>query len=212
VTCRYLPAAERVSHFRPWLDSFRALRMHARLVGRALVPVAHQKTAPAQAAESSMPHSATPGPAWKRLVEWLSPARAWRELREQNAGAQETAAGLAVGAFIGNLPVYGLHTALSLLAARRLHLHPLAVVAGSHVSTPPLGPVLIVAAIGLGHYLLHGCWLTVTELPHSFAQWAALAGKLLVEWSIGGTLIGLLMAAAVFTVGTFLLRFVRAGE
>jgi len=32
VGCRYFTAAERVSHFRPWRDSFRAVAMHVRLL------------------------------------------------------------------------------------------------------------------------------------------------------------------------------------
>jgi glycosyltransferase involved in cell wall biosynthesis len=35
VTCRYLPPGERVSHFRPWVDTVRGVRMHIRLVLRA---------------------------------------------------------------------------------------------------------------------------------------------------------------------------------
>ena len=214
VKCRYLPAGQRVSHFRPWLDSFRAVGMHSRLLSRAMVPVEHRRCGEREESGSS-PSAPTPASAfswWRRVADWLSPARAWRELREDDAGPTETAAGLAMGAFIGNMPVYGLHTVLSLYAARRLHLHPLAVVAGSHVSTPPLGPVLVVAAIGLGHYLLHGSWLAVRELPDSMGAWLQLAGKLIVEWSIGGTLVGLGMAAAVFGVSTFLLRFARVGR
>ncbi len=36
VTCRYFPAGTRVSHFRPWRDSFRAVSMHARLIADAM--------------------------------------------------------------------------------------------------------------------------------------------------------------------------------
>jgi glycosyltransferase involved in cell wall biosynthesis len=32
VNCRYLPPGERVSHFKPWRDTFRGLRMHAWLL------------------------------------------------------------------------------------------------------------------------------------------------------------------------------------
>lgn len=38
VTCRYLPEGRRVSHFRPWVDSFRAVAMHAFLLARAICP------------------------------------------------------------------------------------------------------------------------------------------------------------------------------
>src|SRR5690349_6960683 len=37
VTCSYLPHGQRVSHFRPWRDSFRAVPMHARLTSLALL-------------------------------------------------------------------------------------------------------------------------------------------------------------------------------
>ena len=39
VTCRYLPPGQRVSHFKPGLDSLRALALHAQLLLRALIPL-----------------------------------------------------------------------------------------------------------------------------------------------------------------------------
>lgn len=38
VTCRYLPEGTRVSHFRPWVDTFRGLAMHFYLAARAISP------------------------------------------------------------------------------------------------------------------------------------------------------------------------------
>lgn len=38
VTCRYLPVGRRVSHFRPWVDTFRGLAMHFFLAARAICP------------------------------------------------------------------------------------------------------------------------------------------------------------------------------
>src|SRR5439155_8368432 len=147
VTCRYAIAGEQVSHFRPWVDSFRAVGMHARLVGRALIPIPHAKWQTARQPRGNASSRL------RRWIDWLNPARLLRDLREQRLGAHETATGVAVGVFIGNLPLFGLQTILSLYTARRLHLHPLAVVAGSHISTPPFGPVLIAAAVGVGHWL-----------------------------------------------------------
>jgi glycosyltransferase involved in cell wall biosynthesis len=39
VTCRYLPIERRISHFRPWVDSFRGVAMHFFLLARAICPV-----------------------------------------------------------------------------------------------------------------------------------------------------------------------------
>ena len=100
----------------------------------------------------------------RRFGRWLNPMPAIRQLREDDVGRVNAAAGLAVGAFIANLPAYGLQTVLSLYAARRLHLHPLSVVIGSHLSTPPVGPVLVAAAVTIGHLVLHA------ELPDQGTQ------------------------------------------
>ena len=144
---------------------------------------------------------------FRRLIDWINPARLWRDVREQQLGASETATGVAVGVFIGNLPIFGLQTLLSLYTARRLHLHPLPVVAGSHVSTPPLGPILIALAIGVGHWLLHGTWIGMPRWHATWQEWTRLIGNLLLEWSVGSILVGMVLAAAAFVVSRVLLSY-----
>lgn len=207
VSCRYFEAAERISHFRPGLDSLRAAAMHARLVLRALLPVPH-----ARCSVNALP---APQRGWKRLADWLNPARAWRDLREHRVEPQEMATGVAVGVFIANTPMYGLHTALSLYAARRLHLNPLSVIAGSHLSTPPVGPILVAAAIGVGHWLLHGQWLTIPRWQDSWQGWIQLFGELMLEWSLGAMLVGSALAVVAYLLSHLLIRYMvaaRGGE
>ena len=179
VSCNYLPHGQRVSHFRPWLDSFRAVGMHARLAAVA-------------------------------LLHWISPARAWRQLRREEAGAQEMASGLAVGVFIANLPLYGVQTMLSLIAARKLRLHPLSVVAGSHLSTPPIGPMLVALAIGVGHFLLHGNWIETPRWESTWSGWLQLFGRLMLEWSVGSIVVGSALAAVTFVLAHAVLRHLVA--
>ncbi len=45
ITSRYFAPGERVSHFRPVVDSVRAVGMHVRLLARAAMPVAHARWA-----------------------------------------------------------------------------------------------------------------------------------------------------------------------
>ena len=179
VSCSYLPHGQRVSHFRPWLDSFRAVGMHARLASVA-------------------------------LLDWISPARAWRQLRQEEAGAQEMASGLAVGVFIANLPLYGVQTLLSLFAARKLRLHPLSVVAGSHLSTPPIGPLLVALAIGVGHFLLHGNWIETPRWESTWSGWLQLFGRVMLEWSVGSIVVGGALAAVTFVLAHAVLRHLVA--
>jgi glycosyltransferase involved in cell wall biosynthesis len=200
VTCRYLPGDQRVSHFRPGLDTLRAMRMHLALLGRALFPFPKHPRWPDAENEEK-------GPFWQRLWEWLNPKRAWQQLRQSEVGRTEIAAGLSVGVFIGNLPAYGLQSVMSLYAARRLHLHPLPVLLGSHVSTPPVGPLLIGAAIGLGHLLLHGTLPAWSDFDPGRAGWSAILGPRLLEWSIGALLLGFVMAVMTFAGSLMVIRW-----
>jgi nucleotide-binding universal stress UspA family protein len=43
VNCRYFPGKERVTHFRPWVDSLRGARLHGRLIARAFLPLPHRR-------------------------------------------------------------------------------------------------------------------------------------------------------------------------
>jgi uncharacterized protein (DUF2062 family) len=193
IVTRYLPIGQRVSHFRPWLDTVRGIGMHVRLLGRALVPWPHPIYREMSDAASSPQRSSVLQALWR----WINPMRAWRELKEGQISRSELSAALAVGVFIGNLPAYGGQTVLGLYAARRLHLQPVAVIAGSHVSIPPVAPFLIAAAIGMGHLLLHGAWPSL-DLLH--APWSRLAGSVLLDWAVGGVVLGFVLALATFTL------------
>jgi uncharacterized protein (DUF2062 family) len=189
-TC-YLPPGRRVSHFDPWWDTARGIATHVRLLGRAVMPVPHRKYRPAGKVLRKRVTA-------RDILRWLNPLRAWREMREGAINRTEFAAALAVGIFVANLPVYPLQTGLCLYLARRLHLNPLAVLAGSQVSTPPIGLALIVAGIYAGNLLMHGCLPTLPDLQSAHALWQMLARPLLLDWLVGGPVVGLVMAVIVF--------------
>ena len=77
VRCHYFPKGKAVSHFRPYLDSFRGVPMHLRLMLRALSPL--PRATPGQDAGKTL---------WRRLIEWLNPMPAIRQLREDDAGGR----------------------------------------------------------------------------------------------------------------------------
>ncbi len=55
VSCQYPKEAAQVSHFRPWLDSWRSVGMHLVLVIRALLPWPHRRWDRAPSASTSPP-------------------------------------------------------------------------------------------------------------------------------------------------------------
>ena len=198
VRCRYFERGTAVSHFRPWRDSLRGVAMHARLVLRALCTV----RPPAAGGGASV---------WRTFIHSLNPLSAWRQLRGDEVDRTEIAGALAVGAFVANLPAYGFQTILSLYVARRLHLHPLAVVAGSQISTPPLGPALVAAAVTVGHLLLHGGFPSAADF-HATHGVASLLGRFLIEWALGAVPVGLLCAAGTFTAANRMMKWMVRGD
>lgn len=202
VTCRYLAPERRVSHFRPFRDTIRGVLMHFYLTSRALAPFPKHPRWP----EAKRVAVVRDEPVGRRLLKWFSPREAWRQLRESRVARTEMAAGLAAGVFIANLPAYGFQSLLSVYAARRLRLHPLSVLLGSHASTPPIGPLLIAAAIAVGHYVLHGALPAASHFDPRQAGWSGVIGPVLLEWVVGAVLLGTAMAAGTFAVAATMMR------
>jgi len=199
VRCVYRLPGGRVTHFRPWRDSCAAAAMHAVLLSRALLPW-------------PMPRLGRrpTGTIWWRLGRWLSPARAWRAVRESAVQRRRLAAGLATGVFIANLPLYGLQTAAALLAARRLRFHPLAVVVGSHLSTPPIGPLLVMTAIATGHVVLHRGLPWPQSYDPRLIGYDTLLRNLLVEWLVGGLIVGAALGLLTFGIARAVIAWIES--
>jgi uncharacterized protein (DUF2062 family) len=209
VTCRYLPRDQRVSHFLPFRDTCRAVLMHFYLLSRALAPFPKHPRWPA---ENAATHATVKEPITARLWRWFSPRKAWHQLRESRVGRTDMAAGLAAGVFIANLPAYGFQSLLSLYAARRLKLHPLPVLLGSHASTPPVGPALVAAAVAVGHFVLHGSLPAAADFDPRHGGWASILGPILVEWLLGGVLLGAVLAIVTFGLVATAMRLLSDPE
>lgn len=197
VSCVYDLEGGRITHFRRWRDSVAAVAMHARLLLRSGLPWPVPRLGPASALAT--------GTIWGRFCGWMSPWRAWRALQLDPSERSRFAAGIAVGVFIANLPLYGVQTLLSLYAARRFRLNPLPVVAGSHLSAPPIGPLLVGAAIALGHWITHGNVPALKTYDPARIGYLATLRSVLLEWIIGGLICGAVLAGAAFVISAALL-------
>lgn len=203
VRARYFPPQDRVSHYRPWIDTLRIALLHVRLIARALAPWPHRSRAGAYESTDSR---------WRRMWRWIDPRRAWREVRGTDEQRDGVALGLAFGAFIANTPLYGLHSVISLYVARRLSLHPVPVLIGSQFATPPVGPVLIAVAIVVGHVLLHGSIPALPEFDGGFMSFVVLPLRLIVEWTVGSLIVGTVCMVVTFFGTLLLLRRVPTVE
>ena len=157
---------------------------------------------------TTTPEHDKPEPAWKRAARQADPRTLWRQLRANPRERTLLALAVAVGVFVSTLPAYGYQTLLAFFLARRFRLNPLASVVGSHLSTPPVGQFQWIASIWLGHLLLTGSFMRLSDLDPGERSLAQVAGWTLVEWTVGGVVLGVVLAAAGFLLLVGVLRLV----
>ncbi len=202
VSCVYFTPGDRVSHFRPWMDSVRSGRMHAWLL-LAPGPWFRRALAALRQEPAHLPRGSG------RLAVWTRITEAWRAVRQDGRSHRRLALAVACGVFIGNQPAYGFQTLLSLCAGRLLGLNPVAVVLGSFISTPPLNIFLLAAAVATGHLLLHGSMPLPADLDAIERGLGAVAGHTAIDWVVGAPVIGAILAGCAFLA---VIRLTRRGR
>ena len=89
-------------------------------------------------------------------MKWKFKKIAVRLLRFNNT-PQEIALGVAIGVFIGILPVYGLHTVLVIISAILVRsANKIAIFLGTSISLPPTIPPITWAGYEIGRCILKG--------------------------------------------------------
>ncbi len=120
------------------------------------------------------------------------------ELRIEKGTPARHGVAVGLGAFIGCLPLYGLHLPLCLAAAHLARVNKLLCYLAAYVNNPLTAPWITLAEIEVGHYLMHGRMIPLTLAAVREAS----------LWELGvGLIIGSLAFAAVAGVlaglGTF---------
>ena len=166
----------RVSSFRPVLDNLRISLMHIRLLGRRLFPWPYPKviTAPVGV---------------KPLNILLHPIRLLNNLLKENATPLGLAISAAVGILLGTLPLLSVHMLAILYVTSRLHLNKVMALSIQNLCMPPLVPI---ACIELGHFILYGRWLTDISWQNTFGS----IPSRIWEWLVGSLLLAPILAAA----------------
>lgn len=175
ISVYYPPAAERVSHFHKLTDNLRLSLLNTRLTIRSSLPWPHQKLVGDSRQQA-------------RVSIW-HPVRALRQLLADNAAPATLALSVLLGVTLGALPLIGVQTLSIILVAGFFRLHKVAAVAAGQLFMPPLGPALCVE---LGHWLRHGRFLTEISLRTLGYE----AHHRLLEWAIGGAILGPLVGLA----------------
>jgi uncharacterized protein (DUF2062 family) len=124
---------------------------------------------------------------------------AWRRLRGGELSAGRAAASVAVGLFVGFVPLYGIQTFICLAFTVPLRLDfPLAW-ATTHVANPFTAPFIILLDIELGGWLADGAWTTLSRHDFEIKKLGPFLGRAL----LGGAAVGA-VAAVVGGLATLL--------
>ncbi len=176
----YPPGDERISHFRGFMDNWRLSLLNTHLTMRSNVPWPHRKVKLLQ------PRLVASDPL-KGKISLLHPLRSLRLLLSFQNSPQRLAMAVAVGIFLGAVPLLFCHTLVILLACGFFRLNKIVGVVASQLCMPPVVPAL---CIEVGYYLRHQRWLT----EFSWQTLGYQAGERFWEWIIGSLLVGPLLA------------------
>jgi uncharacterized protein (DUF2062 family)/SAM-dependent methyltransferase len=89
--------------------------------------------------------------------------RLFQGLRTEGAGARRETAAVALGVFIGCLPLYGLHLAICWVLGFLLGLNRLKMYFAANVSNPFVAPWLVFAEVQVGAWVRRGSFHPVTR-------------------------------------------------
>jgi uncharacterized protein (DUF2062 family) len=115
---------------------------------------------------------------------------AWRRLRGGELSPTRAAASVAVGLFVGFVPLYGIQTFICLAFTVPLRLDfPLAW-ATTNIANPFTAPFIILFDIELGAWLTNGSWATLSTADFEVKK----LGPFLAHALLGGAVAGAVAA------------------
>jgi uncharacterized protein (DUF2062 family) len=141
------------------------------------------------------------GRRWQSFLAFFS-TKPLRELlyrlRTEGGSPRQLALSVALGVFIGCLPLYGIHLLLCFFFARLFRLNRLLTYLASHISFPALLPLLLVAEVHVGRTLRGAPSLALDPIDLHHLDWRALGVDLAVGSPIVGSALAALFGAATY--------------
>ncbi|MBS1153500.1 MAG: Glutamate synthase large chain [Myxococcaceae bacterium] len=132
--------------------------------------------------------------------------RGWRTLKNEQSSPTRLGVAVGLGVLLGCSPLYGFQMVLGLALAQVFKLNKLGVIAGAQISTPPFTPLVVIASIQLGHFLIHGRWLDLTLQMVKDTPGKELMTNFFVSFAVGGMTIGLTLGLAIGALTARVLR------
>lgn len=80
----------------------------------------------------------------------------WAHLRAEHSDPARLGWAVAIGVFLGTLPVYGIHLPICIFAAWLFRLNKITVYLAANISNPLIAPLLVAGGIAIGEYVRFG--------------------------------------------------------
>jgi uncharacterized protein (DUF2062 family) len=195
VRVHYPQREQHESHFHKLHDNVRLTLLNTHLTLRALLP---------------WPHRAVVGPDAQTSITVWHPLRSIQALLTERATPRELGFAVALGVFLGAVPLIACHTLAILVAAALLRLNRVAAVAASQLCMPPIVPALCIEA---GHFMRYGAFLTLEGIDSlrgaSFIQLGYMGLNCLWDWFIGSLLVGTVLSLVFGSVTYVMARILQ---
>jgi glycosyltransferase involved in cell wall biosynthesis len=182
VTVYYAPAAERISHFRPFKDFFRIS-----VLNTVLVLISFLYIKPRNFIQTLFSR--------KKLKKLLND-----HLFNPHHSPQLKAMSVAFGIFMGIIPIWGFQLAAAIFLAILLKLNKPLVIVAANISIPPMIPVIIFLSYKMG-----ALWMGANAMQVNFSNAITLDAvkKNLLQYIYGSITLAI-VAAIAFGLLTFI--------
>jgi hypothetical protein len=185
----------------------------------------------------------TPKPFLRAVAEFFWPRGGWmraatyvlHRMRRLPDSPERIAIGIAAGAFVSFLPLYGMHFVSAAIVAWIVRGNILAALLGTFYGNPLTFPIMAVTAMELGHWILggdsmvsfgqamaaighasgeltHNLWALVSSADAHWYRLADFFWQVFLPYTIGGVIIGLPCAVAIYVTHLPLVRAYQRGR
>jgi uncharacterized protein (DUF2062 family)/SAM-dependent methyltransferase len=124
--------------------------------------------------------------------------RFFYRMRSEGSGAVRESVAIGLGAFVGCLPIFGLHLGACIVLGWLLGLNRLKMYLAANISNPFVAPLLLFSEVQLGSLVRRGVIHSITIDTVRTASLRTLGGDLVIGSIMLGTLLGIVLATVTY--------------
>ncbi len=121
----------------------------------------------------------------------------WRALKKEQSSPARIGVAVGLGVLLGCSPAYFFQMLLAVVLAQFFKLNKLAVLAGVQISAPPITPLVVIASVKLGDWMLSRPSTHLTMKTVNETSPVELLTKFSTSLALGGMTLGVVLGVAI---------------